>query len=102
MPTRVNLGGARKVAAFGDQTCALVGPFLDCWGLVSGSSQIVGTPADVGPGDTKAIAVGGDHDCAIRSGAYDGELECWDANEYGQLGDGTLNGRLYSAPVVWP
>ncbi len=45
-----------------------------------------------------AIAVGGDHACAIVAG---GAVLCWGENNYGQLGDGTTTTRGAAAPVVW-
>jgi alpha-tubulin suppressor-like RCC1 family protein len=42
-----------------------------------------------------AIALGPDHACAVGPG---GEVRCWGANDWGQLGDGTAEPR--STPVV--
>jgi alpha-tubulin suppressor-like RCC1 family protein len=42
------------------------------------------------------IAAGGEHTCMAQSGA----VECWGANDSGQLGDGTETMRLTPAPVV--
>ena len=43
------------------------------------------------------IAAGRHHSCALLS---DGSVQCWGANESGQLGDGTLDGRAHAAPVL--
>ena len=43
-----------------------------------------------------SIAVGGSHTCVI---AIAGAVKCWGANDYGQLGDGTLTTRSTSANV---
>jgi GH25 family lysozyme M1 (1,4-beta-N-acetylmuramidase) len=43
-----------------------------------------------------AIAAAGDHACAAISS---GEIQCWGANERGQLGDGTREDR--ATPVRW-
>ncbi len=102
MPTPVGLSGVNAVAAFDFQTCATSGLYMYCWGSISDGTHTIETPTKSGPGNAKAIAVGGSHDCAILSGANDGQLECWYSNKYGQLGDGTLIDRVYSAPVVWP
>lgn len=43
-----------------------------------------------------ALAGGGKHTCAIKSG---GAVQCWGNNEYGQLGDGTITARYSPTPV---
>jgi alpha-tubulin suppressor-like RCC1 family protein len=45
--------------------------------------------------DSQAIAVGGEHACALSTGSA---LVCWGANMSNQLGDGTTTNRL--APVA--
>jgi len=42
------------------------------------------------------VSLGHDHSCARLT---DGTLRCWGANDYGQLGDGTLASRHPPAPV---
>ncbi len=97
LPTQV--GPMGSVGAFDEQTCAGGGTTpLYCWGGLFGAGSYVDTPTLAGVYTANAIAVGGAHDCAILP---DGSLECWGANQYGQLGDGTLIGRLNPAPVVW-
>ena len=44
-----------------------------------------------------SIAAGGGHSCAILSG---GSVECWGANDRGQLGDGTIEGGSEPRAVV--
>ncbi len=44
-----------------------------------------------------SITAGGEHSCAILS---DGSVECWGANNRGQLGDGTIEGGSEPRPVV--
>jgi lysophospholipase L1-like esterase len=51
-------------------------------------AELVGEPA--------AVALGDAHTCAVASGA----IQCWGANDRGQLGDGTTVSRPDPAPVV--
>lgn len=71
IPRRVLLGAAAVLAL------AIGGP------PASASSQ-------------RAIAAGGEHSCMLESGA----VECWGANDSGQLGDGTQTMRLAPVPVA--
>ena len=77
-----------------------------CWGWNNGGrlgwdsgdwlyNPYPGQVTSVGTG-VRALAVGSDHSCVITSG---GGVRCWGENYYGQLGDGTTNNRLLSAPV---
>jgi alpha-tubulin suppressor-like RCC1 family protein len=93
-----NMGsGATAVAAGDGHTCALKGGQVYCWGLNhvgqlgASSSQTCSyyyscstTPLAVTSmnSDVTAVATGGYHTCAIKSGA----LYCWGWNDYGQLG----------------
>lgn len=60
-------------------------------------------PDDAGQDETTscepgavAIAAGSDHTCALLE---TGAVYCWGDNAYGQLGDGTYEGRLSPVPV---
>ena len=50
-------------------------------------------------GGVQSVKAGGFHSCARKS---DGTVLCWEANEFGQLGDGTamLPGESSSTPVA--
>ena len=99
-----------SAAIFGAHACALTsGGLVMCWG--SGSSGQIGyggsmsqwnEPVPVGPigaalDDVTGITTGTQHSCAIRSGH---EVWCWGDNEFGQLGDGTLENRYSPVRVV--
>jgi len=91
--------GVVAVGAGYGHTCAVTGGgALLCWGgnwygqLGNGISGDHLTPVAVsglGSG-VAAVAVGGEHTCALTSG---GAVQCWGANQYGQLGDGTTTQR---------
>jgi alpha-tubulin suppressor-like RCC1 family protein len=101
------LSGAKAVSTGGDHTCALLsGGAIDCWGNNSegqlgdgptatnggyGSSLLdSSTPVAVkGISSAIAVSVGLQDSCAVLSG---GSVECWGANLYGQLGNGTTGG----------
>jgi alpha-tubulin suppressor-like RCC1 family protein len=57
---------------------------------VAGATTVNNSDHSVTP-----LAVGERHSCAVMPS---GIVECWGANEYGQLGDGTTNSRV--GPVV--
>jgi alpha-tubulin suppressor-like RCC1 family protein len=98
-------GGVRAIAAGGVQSCALTtGGGVKCWGankdgeVGDGTTTNRLTPVDVaglGSGVT-AIAAGGLHSCALTSS---GGVKCWGVNYSGQLGDGTITGRLTPVDV---
>jgi hypothetical protein len=46
--------------------------------------------------NVRSLSAGGDHTCAVLEGS---QLVCWGSNQYGQLGDGTVEDR-YSPTVV--
>lgn len=87
-------------------TCVVTGNALKCWGsgpLGDGTQEGSDTPVTVPflPPPITAVSVGdffsgsNHHSCAIASGiAY-----CWGRGEYGQLGDGDLDGTLLPVPV---
>lgn len=103
----------------GIHTCVISDPgasgTAQCWGLNNegqlGDGQACGSPSctvpvnvcDVGASvpcgsdvltGIVSIAVGYEHSCAYM---YNGGIECWGENNFGQLGDGTTTSR--STPV---
>lgn len=106
-PTRVaGLGPARQISAGATHTCALLmtGSIV-CWGdngsgqLGNGANTSSHTPVSVMTTNTDyvQIAAGGNHTCARRMG---GQVECWGANDAGQLGIGMTGGTRTSPQVV--
>ena len=93
--TTATMGPASDVSAGGGHTCAiLVGGSIKCWGanyshqLGDGTvfpSQVPVTVLGLSAQAVK-VAAGGSHTCAIL---VSGGVQCWGANAYGQLGDGT-------------
>ncbi len=91
------------IAVGESHTCALTNAgAVKCWGrgdsgqLGDGILDDSARPVDVvglSSGVT-AISAGYDHSCAVTAG---GGVKCWGGNEYGHLGDGTLDDR--STPV---
>lgn len=100
--------GARviAVAAGSLHTCAVLGSGeVRCWGenggrqLGDGTTTDSGTPVRAGTiGDATGLTAGDDFTCALRTSGG-GTLECWGANDHGQLGDGTTTGRGTLAAV---
>lgn len=86
-------------------TCVrLVSEELACWG-VNDSGQLGDETNETRPTpervhavipDARQVTAGGAHTCALRAG---GVVDCWGANEYGQLGDGTTIERGRPAAV---
>lgn len=83
-PTKVSAisGRVTSVAAGGRTTCAILAPrgALQCWGfnnlgqVGSGTSEEdVLKPATIIPAGVTAVAIGGQHACAV----VDGGLQCW-------------------------
>ena len=99
------LGAVSEVSAGSSHTCAVTtaSHSVKCWGngnrgqLGNGSTSSSNFPDDVMGlfGGVSQISAGKDHTCVLLSAT--GALKCWGANEYGQLGDGTLLER--STPV---
>lgn len=82
-------GGGNVVALDGGTyaMCAVrASGTLHCWGPVAGL-----------PPDVSGVAVGFRHTCAVTA---EGEVWCWGANEFGQLGDGTITARSTPGRVV--
>ncbi len=98
--------GVQTIAVGADHACAVTASGgLKCWGR--GDSGQVGdstytasrtTPVDV-TGLTSgilAVTTGRFHSCALTTS---GGTKCWGSNYYGQLGDGTTNGRATPGDV---
>jgi alpha-tubulin suppressor-like RCC1 family protein/fibronectin type 3 domain-containing protein len=102
------LSGATAIGAGDDHTCALLsGGTAQCWGdgglgqlgngldgVSNNSSLPVGV---IGLSGATAIAIGGDHGCALLSG---GTVQCWGYNGPGQLGNGTSGGDIPTPVTV--
>jgi alpha-tubulin suppressor-like RCC1 family protein len=101
----LGLQTATAVTAGADYFCALrSGGAVECWGI-NVSGQLGGgttkttspTPVAVsGLSGAIDIAAGANHTCALLA---DGTVECWGANYYGQLGNGTTTGSTTPVPV---
>ncbi len=90
------ISGVQQIAAGGTHTCALTAAGgIKCWG------DQTALPEDV-PGLTSgvsAISAGFMHTCAIvGDAAAGGAVQCWGANDTGQLGNGTTTAS--STPVA--
>jgi alpha-tubulin suppressor-like RCC1 family protein len=108
--TPVQVSGSiafEQISAGTDLTCALdTGGKAYCWGFGElgqiGNGQYASTnlPTAVTglAANTRAIAVGGSHACAIND--FGGAV-CWGFNYYGQLGDGTNTMKNLPATVLW-
>lgn len=91
----------RAVAAGRRHACAIAGSELFCWGdntagqIGNGKTdrepvmqpQRVGKDKDTQWTDWTYVAAGGDTTCGLRKA---GELYCWGDNEYGHVGDGSM------------
>jgi alpha-tubulin suppressor-like RCC1 family protein len=81
------------VAVGASWTCAIANDHsLWCWGAMPRTFASRLAPPTQIAGSWTAVAIsssyiGGDHGCAI---ATDNTLWCWGANEYGQVGNGTM------------
>ncbi len=65
---------------------------VQCWGaaLAGGIAAAPATPRRILASGAGAISAGDEHACALRAG---GTVTCWGDNVYGQLGDGSVEGR---------
>ncbi len=103
-----NLGGVAIAISTGHyHTCALIsGGNLRCWGRnthgqlgngTTGANSL--TPISVVNlgGPAVAVSVGWYHTCAMISS---GDLKCWGANGYGQLGDGTKTASITPVDIT--
>ncbi len=97
--------GVTAIAASLNHTCALTtGGGVKCWGwndsgqLGNGLTATQYSPVDVIglSSGVQAIAAGWAHTCALTTG---GAVKCWGWNDFGQLGDGTLESRLAPTDV---
>jgi alpha-tubulin suppressor-like RCC1 family protein len=96
----------KALAAGRAHTCALtMAGGVKCWGsnivgqLGDGTTETRLTPVGVtGLGsDIKAIAAGYGHTCAMTTA---GGVKCWGGNEFGQLGDNSVETRLTPVGVA--
>jgi alpha-tubulin suppressor-like RCC1 family protein len=103
VPAPIGLRAASSVTVGEQHSCAVLkSGVVECWGanglgqLGDESTRNRPTPRPVHGTSQRAVMVsaGFEHTCALlRSG----EVECWGANRFGQLGDGRSNDR--EAPV---
>lgn len=90
---------AEQVVSGLNHSCALMeNRNVKCWG--ANNVRQLGTPANVAPSinipqdvpdlanDVEQIASSVDHSCAQRA---NGDVHCWGANSFGQIGDGTIS-----------
>lgn len=98
-------GGASALAARDRHACAVVNGAVFCWGsnhqreLGTGDAEPRSGPALVRDLDgmvVTGLALGVGHSCALA----DGQIFCWGANTFGQLGDGS--NELRPSPVAVP
>ena len=103
-PTRVLSRGTTFAAGYSHSCVSLADGRVQCWGGNQngqlGSGLLIDfseDPVDV-RGITNALAVsgGGDHTCALLA---DGTVKCWGQNQFGQLGNGTMNNK-FDIPVT--
>lgn len=105
-PSKVNLSAATQISAGYAHTCALrSNGDVYCWGSNSDGQLGFGTavteanqPGFVSlPQVAVRVSAGRSHSCAVL---INGAVYCWGANDWGQLGDGTLIERLTPTPVA--
>ena len=91
-----NISAPTVVAAGGDHSCAInIGGSVVCWGyplngqLGDAATTIQYLPEPVIGLNSQAVALalGGEHTCAI---VKNGSVWCWGDNDGGQLGNGTV------------
>lgn len=95
VPQATGIIGAVSIGAEGGSpACAVLSG-----GTVQCLSDFAGTPLAVIPGvsDAVAVTVGSEHACVL---IFDGTVKCFGRNQYGQLGDGTVNSGYQQAGTV--
>jgi alpha-tubulin suppressor-like RCC1 family protein len=107
IPVQVSgINNATEVAAGQDHACAVLSSgAVDCWGndslgqLGDGNTRVVSaTPVSVlGITDAVQVSAGFGASCAVLSS---GAVDCWGANNAGQLGDGTEQNSSTPVPVT--
>jgi alpha-tubulin suppressor-like RCC1 family protein len=109
VPVRVHdLSGVSAIAAGGQHACALMqSGGVECWGanyygeLGNGSTEPDESSLPVQvlnlPEAATAVYVAGARSCARM---LSGTLECWGANDYGELGNATLGSSPIPVAVV--
>ena len=99
------LGDVANISSGETHACAVTtAGGVKCWGsnnqgqLGDGSARDSPTPTDVTGLATgvQAVSAGTWHTCALTSS---GQVECWGANDSGQLGDGQACGAVCTTPV---
>jgi alpha-tubulin suppressor-like RCC1 family protein len=99
------LSNVQRIAAGESHTCAILKTGeVYCWGDNSSgqlgattTGTFSATPVKLsGITGPTAISAGGAHTCALMTS---GQIQCWGANDSGQLGDGTMMGRSAPMPV---
>lgn len=97
--------GVSDIALGANHACALISGGVKCWGynaygqVGNGSDGLSSPPVSVIglESGVSAISLGDYHSCAI----VDGGAKCWGYNEeYGALGDGSLNNSATPVPVM--
>jgi alpha-tubulin suppressor-like RCC1 family protein len=93
------LAGVRQITAGGDHTCAIDEGGVVCWGAGrsgqigdgAGEDRSIPTRVEHIERGVTQVAAGDQHTCAVHE---DGTLDCWGANEAGQLGLGDTKDRM--------
>lgn len=86
------MAGASQISASGNQSCALIGGGVKCWGANtygqlgdnSTLTALAAVPANGARAAISAMAVGNQHTCVLTT---QGGVKCWGLNGYGQLGN---------------